>query len=146
MLKPFGITIFCDDVRSEIGGKFTYVGVYSANLQITGEAPATLPKLACVIQIVIPFGFSFEKFRLVVKMQAEGFERLITEISSPPPPPVSEQDRVIKQVLNMIMAPFVVESDGRLMVRAYFDDLEVKLGALDIKIEAQESSPEAYAG
>ena len=134
MHKPFGLTIFCDDIRREVGGKLTFVGVYGANLEIVGQLPTIIPMLSCVVQIIIPFGFQYQKFRLTIKMISDKKETTITDITSPPGPSASTEDRVIKQLLTTTISPFFVEEEGRLTVRAYFDEMEVKLGALDIQV------------
>jgi hypothetical protein len=40
----FGHTIFSDDVRNEVDGKITYVGVYSGTLFVRGTFPAIISK------------------------------------------------------------------------------------------------------
>jgi hypothetical protein len=42
----FGHTIFCDDIRDEVGGKVTFVGVYTSNIFVHVPFPATLPVFA----------------------------------------------------------------------------------------------------
>src|SRR5262249_39756655 len=44
--EAFGYTIFCDDIRIEVGGKLTYVGVYTGRMFVHGSFPVTVPKLA----------------------------------------------------------------------------------------------------
>jgi hypothetical protein len=41
-------TIFCDDIRHELGGKLSYIGVYSGRL-IVPDFPVTLPKLCVAV-------------------------------------------------------------------------------------------------
>src|SRR5262249_34042823 len=48
----YGYTIFCDDIRQEVGGKISFVGVYSDTIFIHGEFPVTLPKFAFVISLI----------------------------------------------------------------------------------------------
>jgi hypothetical protein len=43
MKEPYGVTIFCDDVRDELFNKKTLIGVYTGELLIGGEFPALLP-------------------------------------------------------------------------------------------------------
>ena len=45
----FGHTIFCDDIRFEVDGKFTYVGVYQGTMYVHAVFPVTLPKFAIAI-------------------------------------------------------------------------------------------------
>ena len=46
MMNRQVFTTFCDDIRQEIGGKLSYMGVYSSDLYV-GGFPITLPKF-CV--------------------------------------------------------------------------------------------------
>jgi hypothetical protein len=58
--EAYGYTIFCDDIRVEIGGKLTYVGVYTGPMLVP-TFPFTLQKLALSIvyfqkrQNIVPF-------------------------------------------------------------------------------------------
>ena len=47
----FGHTIFCDDIRHEIDGKTTYVGVYKGVMYVHGELPITVPKLCFAVSV-----------------------------------------------------------------------------------------------
>lgn len=46
-------TLFCDDIRHEIGGKVSYIGVYAGSLLVP-EFPVTLPKLCLSVRIMNP--------------------------------------------------------------------------------------------
>ena len=46
---PCGYTIFCDDIRQEISGKRTLVGVYGASMYVNAEYPVTFPQLSMVV-------------------------------------------------------------------------------------------------
>jgi hypothetical protein len=48
----YGYTIFCDDIRQEVGGKISFVGVYSGTMFVHGEFPVTLPKFAFGISLM----------------------------------------------------------------------------------------------
>ena len=52
--RPYGITLFCDDIRSEQGGgQLTLVGSYIGGMVIKGF-PATLPKFGFFVTFVEP--------------------------------------------------------------------------------------------
>src|ERR1700732_4431798 len=53
----FGTTIFCDDIRQEIGGKITFIGSYGTEMVVQGVFPAVLAKFA--------FGITFMQRRSV---------------------------------------------------------------------------------
>jgi hypothetical protein len=46
-------TIFCDDIRQEIGGKLSLIGIYSGALFVPAF-PATLPKLCLLVKVLTP--------------------------------------------------------------------------------------------
>lgn len=46
----FMLTIFCDDVRQEAGGKLAYMGIYESNLLVP-DYPASLLKLCAVMTV-----------------------------------------------------------------------------------------------
>lgn len=52
-MTPFAHVIYCDDIRQELGGKQTLVGVYSGTLQVQ-SFPVILPKLCLALQLLLP--------------------------------------------------------------------------------------------
>ena len=70
--EAYGYTIFCDDIRAEVGGKLTYVGSYSGTMLVHGSFPTIVPKLALGIvycrrpthsSCQLRFGFSYQEMR-----------------------------------------------------------------------------------
>lgn len=51
MIERHVQTIFCDDIRHEVNGKVSYIGVYSGELYVP-SFPVTLPKLCLSVKIV----------------------------------------------------------------------------------------------
>lgn len=52
-MQPFLSTIYCDDVRQEVGGKLSLIGVYNGVMYVP-QFPVTLPKLWIVATFVAP--------------------------------------------------------------------------------------------
>ena len=46
---PYAYVTYCDDIRHEVDGKFSLMGVYGKNLLVFGDFPITLPKFIIVI-------------------------------------------------------------------------------------------------
>jgi hypothetical protein len=46
-------TLFCDDIRQEVGGKLSFIGAYSGGLFVEGF-PVTLPRLCLFVKVVTP--------------------------------------------------------------------------------------------
>ena len=50
---PRATVVFCDDIRPEIGNKFSFMGVYDTDLNVSSSDPqVTLPKLCAAITLV----------------------------------------------------------------------------------------------
>ncbi|MBU2732065.1 DUF6941 family protein [Acidithiobacillus ferridurans] len=58
--------IWCDDIRQEIGGKFSLMGVYNDKL-IVGKFPASLQKLCLVIRIITTARRPFRSIKITIK-------------------------------------------------------------------------------
>ena len=52
MPYPYGYTIFCDDIRDEVGGKTSFIGTYRGVMRIHGDLPITLPKF-CIYAVFV---------------------------------------------------------------------------------------------
>lgn len=53
MTGAFLETIYCDDVRSEVGNKLSYMGVYGSNFLVPAF-PTVLPKICAVMLLHLP--------------------------------------------------------------------------------------------
>ena len=62
---PLRSIIFCDDIRSEVGGKVSLMGCYKDNIQVL-EMPALLPKLCVVAFVELPRKVSPHDVRMTV--------------------------------------------------------------------------------
>lgn len=53
-MKPYGYSLFCDDIRSEAGGKLSFIGCYNAVLYVAPAFPVVLPKFCVHMHIFSP--------------------------------------------------------------------------------------------
>ena len=144
---PSGYTIFCDDIRHELAGKTTLVGTYSGELIAYGEGSVTIPQL-CLLMILrddpatFPKALSFRVFR-----QASTRELLLeanVDVPSAPkdalqPGPFADADSIkfVEARLEARFTPFVVTEPCQLKVRVFSGDDEIRLGALNIRLESR---------
>lgn len=49
------ISLFCEDIREEVGGQFTLVGILPDNIEVS-SVPGSIPKLGIFTRINIPTG------------------------------------------------------------------------------------------
>lgn len=133
MREPYGITLFCDDIRHEINGKTTMVGVYSSNLVLPNNEPALLPSLFASVQIYIPHEYKFDEGKLMVSSLDGEEVTVVTELELPSPQAdEGSPERYIVFRINVSLTPFAAKPGTRLQVRAYFEGNEFKLGTLSI--------------
>ena len=135
-----GLTYFCDDVRFEVNGKRTFVGVYGRNLVVEGETPVHLPLFSAVTSLIFPSEKTFKtiKFVLIKKIKEENiiiFENTHDDIKTSKSKGKFTHINTVIQIQN-----FEVDTNFTVLSRAYIDDLEVKLGALDVILEDSESN------
>lgn len=140
-------TIFCDDIRHELGGKLSYIGVYSGHLFVPAF-PVTLPKLCLALSVITPANQPFRKLELRIfkddEQLAEGVldEAQLSEVIEAPSEESGNSatnERV--QVLNslFVFSPFQIDGPCRLRIRAVTESEELRGLALSI---AQASNPD----
>ena len=56
-------SLFCDDIRYEIGNKVSYMGVYGEQLLVP-VLPVVLPKLCVAVSVVTPIDRPFQQLTL----------------------------------------------------------------------------------
>ena len=136
MPDPYGMAFFCEDIRQEIEGKTSYMGIFGANITLVGERPATLPKLCVAAHINIPSSWHMPHVRIVVFRVTEGSEEEISsvdgEVATPEDRPVAD-DLFTRLVAINFLVPFKVHEDCELVVRAFINkDTGLNLGAIPI--------------
>lgn len=152
-VAPGGHTIFCDDIRHEVTGKTTLVGVYNNHLVITGTLPVTLPQIfaAITLRLTPPD----KPIRPVVKIfrsdEAEPIFVIEADIEPtdaqliPTHAPNLEPDAVTFMQMGFAaqIQGLVIDKPFALKVRAFIGDDEVRLGSLQIMV--QSTPPELHA-
>jgi hypothetical protein len=142
--EPYGWTIFCDDIRAEIGGKFSYMGVYGGTMNIHAKTfPATLPRLALSIRYRIALDdLRLENVNIKVLLPGDeegkptvDAEIPITEVIANMDPPTLPGDAFREFVTNIILAPVTIKEKGRLRVRATGGAGTINLGTLHIDLQ-----------
>lgn len=136
-----GYTVFCDDIRAEIGGKSTFVGVYDAVLNAHGEFPFLLPKFGMAIRYIEQRGiFTDENVTLYIVMPGEDEQSPSIQTSMPisemrnaiPRNPEGDPNapRFLQAAANIVFAPLVIPTPGTIKIRAHCGAEVAKLGSL----------------
>ena len=130
--------LFCqyaDDVREEIGGKLSLIGVYQGGMKFHGPVPAKLAKLAVIATISAPSTEPFKKLGFVIRWNDAVRERTpIVDVPQNLTPP-GGSDRLWAQVV-VIMPQFEIDGPGKVSVSAIVDDVELAGNPLPVEVDA----------
>lgn len=150
MNSPYLETLFCDDIREEVSGKMTLVGVYGPNLLVQ-SFPAKIPKLCLHMRLVLPEQFQFEKASFSI---FKGTERIAA--AEVPPQLIADRrakgttdvieglegDKVFLVAVQMVLSGLEFDKPVPLRVRVNLDDVEIKGMGLQVaaltNLQAQE--------
>jgi hypothetical protein len=140
---PSGYTIFCDDVRHENTGKQILIGVYNGDL-VVESLPALLPVFNFVIHYRERKGESELPVKIVITVPTPEDQRIF-EIDIPrealkqvtPATDAVEGEMLSELNLTSSANGLVLTHIGRIKVRAYRGDDEIRLGTLRIRLRAE---------
>jgi len=138
-MNRHALTVFCDDIRQEIGGKLSYIGVYSGNMLVPAF-PAVLPKLCLALSVVTPATSPFRKLTLRIlkdqELLAEGslseselanFVEATNDVADD-----ERKDRVQIFRSTFIFSPFKL--DGPCVLRVRVETEEGKIRGVGLRI------------
>lgn len=143
--KPFGYTIFCDDIREEVNGKRTLVGMYNSAMIINDAFPVALPRLALYISFIEEVGATES---VEIKIYLPGDEELPThsftlevgearkraaaakELASRPK---SETfDTIVPHTAVVVLSPLEFRCEGMMRVRVERGGVVYRIGTLQV--------------
>jgi hypothetical protein len=139
--QAWGFTIFCDDIRSEVGGKVALIGVYPSDMIVHVPFPLVMPKLGLWIQYFEVPGSIVGDGKLHVSLPGDEVPSIEADISfnelrpktTLPVADNSEVDHWHSIKMPIVLSPVVLKEPGRILVRMQFDDLIISLGVLPVK-------------
>jgi hypothetical protein len=134
-----GYTIFCDDVRHELGGKITLVGVYRSEMLVHGKLPIVLPKLGIAILLQTPVEGPFQRLKLMIYMpgddeKAPSFSGELELAQQQAPSDVSEaDDHWLAVNSEIVLSSVKIKQEGYIRVLAVADGEPIRIGALRVR-------------
>lgn len=138
--------IYCDDIRNEVGNKFSYMGIYTRELNIP-SVPLLLPKLCIVVKVVSDINDPIESVVVRVVMLKEHKEiELITTDSLTMPSSTELQGRdndstcVLTQ-MQFVLSPFQIDEESTLRVKATTEREELLGVALRLRVVSPPTPP-----
>jgi hypothetical protein len=152
--NPSGSTIFCDDIREEVTGKKSLIGVYNGAMMIASAAPAIIPQLCVLTTIRLDDDILPKKITIKIIFEDEHFfEQVIVSMDIEFPAAGSlegsdllfaNKDGTKSAQLNneAHIANLVLTSSGRIKVRMYDGDDVIALGSLRVIFQPQQGENE----
>jgi hypothetical protein len=144
--KAWGYALFADDIRMEIGGKSSLMGIYQSDIVFpdTTKFPIILPKF--VVQIMyfemadeikgdLSFKVTFGRDVIVDAPVARPHLSTATDLSNLlPEDPSEDKERIVHIRMPIVISPLPISEMGRLRVRTHYEDGSVlKLGSIAIR-------------
>lgn len=138
----FITAIFCDDIRQEVGNKFSYMGCYQGEILVQ-TAPVVLPKLCVFASISTPKERPLKSLMLRV-VQDDDVELARIDI---PEKGLTETSQLVDKTFTrrnvntaIVFSPFVIEKATMLRLMATTEEGEITGPRLLIKIAATQES------
>jgi hypothetical protein len=143
--KAWGFTLFGDDIRAELGGKLSLMGMYQADMFFPSnmQLPTILPKLVILIMYYEIHGALQEELSFKISYGTEDNVLIDIPISGKDvlagqaqaqiaeETPEKELERIFNIRMPVAFSPFNIDKMGRLRVRAHYSDRKIlKLGSL----------------
>lgn len=116
------IVQFCDDVRHEVGNKYSLMGCYADEL-IIDKLPVALPKLGAQIRAITPIDNLFSKLIFRAKINDDIIAELNVDINKlPDPVPVNSELRRYTVIAAMTFSPLLIVETCQLRIEAETED------------------------
>lgn len=138
--------IYCDDIRNEVGNKFSFMGIYTRELTIP-NAPLFLPKLCIVVKAVTDVDDPFESLEVRVVKIKDGEETKLLSTGPLTMPPLTDlparddDTTCLLTQMQFALSPFQIDEEATLRVKATTEREELLGVALHIRIIPPPASP-----
>ncbi|WP_440480727.1 DUF6941 family protein [Pseudomonas qingdaonensis] len=137
-MSRYAHATYCDDIRQEVGGKFTLVGVYAGQVLVP-EIPCNLAKFCLALYVSATRAEPVKSItvtgvfagREVLRMELG--EAQIEQIMAPSIAAKPDGKRMTL-VLIGLMSPFEVSQPGRFSLSVIADGEEIHADGVDISV------------
>lgn len=133
------MTQYCDDVRQEVGNKFSLMGCYTEEL-IVEKMPAVLQKLCAQVRASTPLDNLFTKFTLRARLNGDIIAELDIDPTQFPSPEDKKDAKRLTIMAFMVFSPLVITEACKLEIEAETEDGTIKANALSIRVRTEGES------
>lgn len=148
-----GHTVFCEDIRQEVGGKVSFMGVYQGALQVHTRFPAAIPRFVFAISYLQRKSVFQPKVALRIYLPGDEDEKpsIESNVDGPAVPDVADlpgvDDQFILMRADVALAGLTIKEPGVIKVRAFRDGTLYPLGSLAVLqgdiVEQPNQTPDA---
>jgi hypothetical protein len=142
--ERYGFTTFCDDIRNEVDGKVTYVGVYDGTMIFAVPFPVQIPKLGVSSTLILmPDDDLGYEFHVYLPGDLEGSPSVKSPAATSPiekpqlPEMIAGDDFRIAIKFNVVFSPMVLTKEGLIEVRAVNKKGYMRVGRLRVSSTAE---------
>lgn len=137
-----GHTLFCDDIRHEVGNKISYIGCYTGDIIFRQELPATFSKIGFSITLETPADYPFQQITVKILLPGDDYENpsLTGNLSISQTDKIDRQndeiegeEKIHKLVNNVVVESLEVKREGYIRVRADCDGEIIKCGSIRVR-------------
>jgi hypothetical protein len=145
MTKAGGHTLFCDDIRWEVGNKPSLMGIYASGIVSAAPFPITLPKLCFWIRYDEPINAEWESLRIHIYLPGQEdeaplqFDYALKEARASDvrqsPLQIPSDAEVRRHIfIPFGVAPLVLAQEGWIKVRGHYEKEVVKMGVIPVTL------------
>ena len=140
--NAWGFSLFCDDLRQEIGGKYSLMGIFENHLLIPSEFPCAFAKFVIVVKYYELKGMFDNDLEVNISLVQDEAEKLlisqtIKRADFPITPDEAQLDQDSEPIYSLttsyVFSPLVLEKESHIKVRIKCGSVITKLGRLLIR-------------
>jgi len=140
-------TLFCDDIRHEVGGKLSFIGVYSSKLFVP-SFPVTLPKLCLSVKVVTPADEPLRSLNLRVLKDEETLQEIrldeeqLADASDSAEDMTEEQRKERVQMAQFLLVFSPIQFDGPCILRVRVQTEDGELRGMALRVDQAPPTPD----
>ena len=139
---PHGVAIFCDDIREEVGGKSSFMGVYGSDLLTHSDFPLVIPRLGLSIIYREPAGMYSGDLEVIVFLPGDDDDKPSMQVAMRIEELTTTSERLDDENSkgkflivrsNSLLGNLQLKQEGKIKVRIRRGGHTTNLGILHVK-------------
>jgi hypothetical protein len=138
-MQSYGMTIFCDDIREELSGKISLIGVYGGDLVVNAPFPLWLPKICFLINAFFNPELTIKSPQLIIYFPGDAEDAPTVHADLPwnaepvtGDPAFPDAQPSINFRAQLIMGAVSLREEGYIRVRITHKNERIRVGALKL--------------